>query len=130
MSKIENQEVGNLISCAIQLQSLNIYIHYVAALQNQDLKKSFQVQILFHKLKDTSSSSMARKVIFRFEGANPRDKVTYSKVTRQGSCLSACGLFSVSILFWAKELNVKRKKKEKIVLSLQRRYMKTKKNLY
>lgn len=39
MSKIQSQEVGNLISCAIQLQSLNIYIHYVAALQNQDLKK-------------------------------------------------------------------------------------------
>lgn len=32
-SKIESQEVGNLISCAIQLQSLNIYIHHVAALQ-------------------------------------------------------------------------------------------------
>lgn len=39
MSKIQSQEVGNLISCAIQLQSLNIYIHYVAALQNQDFKK-------------------------------------------------------------------------------------------
>lgn len=38
-SKFESQEVGNLISCAIQLQSLNIYIHNVAALQNQDLKK-------------------------------------------------------------------------------------------
>lgn len=80
MSKIESQEVGNLISCAIQLQSLNIYIHYVAALQNQDLKKKkkrFQVQILFHKLKDTSSSSMTRKVIFRFEGANPRSKAMF-----------------------------------------------------
>lgn len=38
-SKSESQEVGNLISCAIQLQSLNIYIHHVAALQNQDFKK-------------------------------------------------------------------------------------------
>lgn len=35
-SNFESQEVGNLISCAIQLQSLNIYIHRVAALQNQD----------------------------------------------------------------------------------------------
>lgn len=77
MSKFESQEVGNLISCAIQLQSLNIYIHYVAALQNQDLKKRFQVQILFHKLKDTSSSSMTRKVILRFEGANPKGKVMF-----------------------------------------------------
>lgn len=78
-SKIESQEVGNLISCAIQLQSLNIYIHYVAALQNQDffLKKRFQVQILFHKLKDTSSSSMTRKVIFSFEGANPSSKAMF-----------------------------------------------------
>lgn len=76
-SNFESQEVGNLISCATQLQSLNIYIHRVAALQNQDSKKKkkrFQVQILFHKLKDTSSSSMARKGIFRLEGANPRSK--------------------------------------------------------
>lgn len=47
MSKIESQEVGNLISCAIQLQSLNIYIHHVAALQNQD----------FFFLKEISSSN-------------------------------------------------------------------------
>lgn len=73
-SKIESQKVGNLISCAIQLQNLNMYIHHVAALQNQDLKTRFQVQILFYKLKDTSSSSMTRKVIFRFEGANPSSK--------------------------------------------------------
>lgn len=54
-SNFESQEVGNLISCAIQLQSLNIYIHHVAALQKSGLKKKrFQVQILFHKLKGTS----------------------------------------------------------------------------
>lgn len=77
MSKSEIQEVGNLISCAIQLQSLNIYIHHVAACKIRIKKKtqtSFQVQILFHKLKDTSSSSMTRKVIFRFKGANVSSK--------------------------------------------------------
>lgn len=81
MSKIESQEVGNRISCAIQLQSLNIYIHHVAALQQSGIffffKKRFQVQILFHKLKDTSSSSMTRKVIFRFKGANLRSKAMF-----------------------------------------------------
>lgn len=40
-------------------------------------KERFQVQILFHKLKDTSSSSMTRKVIFRFKGANPRCKAMF-----------------------------------------------------
>lgn len=59
-------------------KSLNIYIHHVAALQNQDLKKKrFQVQILCYKLKDTSSSSTTRKVIFRFEGANPSRKAMF-----------------------------------------------------
>lgn len=80
MSKIESQEVGNRISCAIQLQSLNIYIHHVAALQQSGIfffKERFQVQILFHKLKDTSSSSMTRKVIFGFKGANLRSKAMF-----------------------------------------------------
>lgn len=51
MSKIESQEVGNRISCAIQLQSLNIYIHHVAALQQSGifffLKRDFKFKSYF-----------------------------------------------------------------------------------
>lgn len=130
-SKIESQKVGNLISCAIQLQSLNMYIHHVAALQNQDLKTRFQVQILFYKLKDTSSSSMTRKVIFRFEGANPSSKAMFqvdwtgflSTLLRLCMWMSlfcehkdakpACGLLSVYILSQVEKSKCKEKEEGK-----------------
>lgn len=76
---------------------------------------------------------MTRKVIFRFEGANPRDKATFQGDLTGflficSDCMwMACGLFSVSILFWAKRVKCEEKEERENCTFFPERYMKAKK---
>lgn len=113
---------------APQLQSLCIH-SFMQLPCTVRIQRGFQVQLLLHKLKATSSSCTARNVSFRFAGAKPSGKAMFPRWPDRvlvyldqtvwlpiqlvwKRCPCGLGFAFMSILSCVKWVNVMRKRKE------------------